>query len=183
MDGYTLAELREKLQAVRGETRVKAAEEPIRNTFLSEAVKEIFTEHNWLFNKRVAEIETDEEGAVDLPADFSLMNDYWLIVNGMTYNKDDLTVLVDRGRLTMTGPISSTGILHYYLKAPNIIVKDTEKVYFPEPLLIAERAYVRLKTAYFPDESSEKELQQSKVALRQLYAATKPKTKFTHKAL
>lgn len=182
MEAYDIRDLRGYLQSVRGETRIKATEEGIRNTFLQEAVKEIFTEHDWTFNKRTIEIDGDEDGFVT-PKDFSGLNDFWLVAGKTTYRRDQLTLeMTNTGKWVIKGPSEANGILHYYRKAPEL-VDTTERVYFPQPLLIAERAYVRLKTAYFPDEDSDKELARSKAALRELFRGNAPRQNFTHPAL
>lgn len=185
MQGYTLAELRAKLQATRGETRVKTKEEGIRNEFLQTAVEEIFQEHDWDFNKKVAtEIAADPDG-VSLPADFSPFNT-WYFVNQDGVRQDSVTLRLEfndnRERFVVHGLEGSEFELHYFKKAPSMLTDSTKKVYFPQPMLIADRAYVRLKTAYFPDEDSERELALNKRELARLWARTVPTQNLRHKS-
>lgn len=183
MKGLTIADLLILLQQVRGETRVKAKEADIRSQFLQSASDEIFTDHDWTFNKRVDTIEIDAEGLYEVPADFSLLNDFNGIGAVYTYLREDFEVVMDNsGNISLKGPTDASLILNYYIKCPDLI-PGVKKLYFPQPMLVAERAYVRLKTAYFPDEESDKELLRSKKALRELYAKSVPKQNFTHKAL
>lgn len=157
MKEYTVDELRALLEKVRGETRVKVKEEDIRNQFIQSAVDEIFVEHDWVFNRRTEEdIEIDDDGFYTAPSDFSMFNDFYMLDSaGDKYTKDQLTITQDGSATLISGPTEETSTLVYYIIAPDLL--NGKKVRFPQPMLIAERAYVRLKTAYFPDETSEKE--------------------------
>lgn len=179
MDGYTIDDLLVYLQAVRGESRVKHQEEDIRKAFLQAAVDEIFSKYDWDFNRKVTEIERDSDGYYDVPKDFSLFNRFTL-KGSRTYEKRDITVLTERNKLVLRGPTESKLELTYFKKAPNLLTDAGNKVYFPQPMLIADRAYIRLKTAYFPDESSEFESKSSELALRQLFGRTNPQENFKH---
>lgn len=176
MNGNTMAELQTLLQAVRGETRVKTSEEPIRKIFIQSAADEIFNEYDWEFNRRIADITIDSEGYYEVPKDFSVMNDFSATSSTIKYERDSFTVSSNKGKILLSGPTAGTLTLTYYIKAPTL--DNDEKVYFPQPMLIVERAYVRLKTAYFPDESSEKEYLKSKQDVRLLYTHTRPRGTF-----
>lgn len=192
MEGYTMPDLRAKLQSVRGETRVKTKEEGVRNEFLQSAVDEVFTDHDWPFNRRSVAVsslvaETIDVGGIptptgryEAPGDFSMFNDYYVGTKdgkAKTQLKADITVDQQEDKTYITFPAVATYPLVYYIRAPKI--DNTVKVFFPQAILLAERAYVRLKTAYFPDEESDKELARSKTALRTLYKDSVPKQNFT----
>ena len=183
MKGHTIAELRAMLMATRGETREKIKEEDTRNQFLQTAADEIFQEHDWDFNRRVTtDIELDDEGGIELPRDFSPMNGWTLKSNLGTYKNSALDIRFNprRERFSIYGASGTSFTLTYYILAPNIKADPQTKVYFPQPMLITDRAYVRLKTAYFPDETSDKELAQNKRELGQLWAGTQPVQDLTH---
>lgn len=183
MNSYTLETLRTYLMAVRGETRVKTQEDTIRNLFIQEAVNEIFTEFPWHFTKRTAEIEIDEDGHYAVPRDFSAFNEFSAVGASGTYQRASFTLGADNaGRVYLTGPTESTLTLTYHVNAPDLS-KPGAKVFFPQPMLIAERAYVRLKTAYFPDETSEREITKSRADVRRLYTDSRSPVSFTHAAL
>lgn len=172
MQGYTLEQLREKLQATRGETRVKTKEEPVRNQFIQTAVEEVFQEHDWDFNKRVVtDLAADADG-VTVPANFSPFNG-WYFVSDEGLLQDASTVRMEfspaRGRFRAHGLVGNTFSFTYHIAPPNLLENSTAVVYFPQPMLITDRAYVRLKTAYFPDESSERELVANKRELARLW--------------
>lgn len=192
MKGEDISELRGELQAVRGETRVKQKEESIRNRFLQAACDEIFVDHDWPFNHKsvsvstlVAEVADDLvslTGRFEAPANFSMFNDYYVGNRTGTekqINASEIVVEQEEGKIYLTFPTTAKYDFQYYITAPNIQDDSTAKVYFPQHILIAERAYVRLKTAYFPDEESDKELTRSKRALRELFVKSVPKQNFT----
>lgn len=184
MKGYTIEDLRTYLMNVRGETRVKTKEDTIRNSFIQAACDEIFAEQDWPFNRRTDDIEIDEDGFYSMPKDFSLLNDYYILgADGTKYTKDGLTVSQDKANTNLSGPTDATAKIVYYMLAPDLIDDSSTKIYFPEPMLIAERAYVRLKTAYFPDEDSDKEYARSRAALRGLFKGSVAKRNFSHPAL
>lgn len=178
MQEYDVAELRKLLEKVRGETRVKVKEEEIRNQFIQSAADEIFVEHDWVFNRRTEpDLEIDDDGNYSVPADFSVFNDYYILgANGRTYKKEELTVTADGSSILLSGPTESTVTLVYYIIAPNLL--DNKKIRFPQPMLLVERAYVRLKTAYFPDETSEKEEARSLRMVRDLAQRMTPRPSF-----
>lgn len=197
MQGETMQELREELQSVRGETRVKTKEEAIRNRFLQAASNEIFTDHDWVFNRRavlvsslVAETtEVDDgmggtvsvpTGRYEAPSDFSMFNNYYVgTKDGSTISQGKDQIVIDQveDKTFLTFPSAPQYTFVYHILAP--ILTGDVKIYFPQHILIAERAYVRLKTAYFPDEESEKELARSRRALRELFKKSEPKRNFT----
>lgn len=186
MEAVTIGDLREELQAVRGESRVKSKEEDIRNRFLQAAAREIFTGHDWLFNRRsvnVSNLTYDEDtGRYEAPADFSLSNDYYVGTKDkatITHKKEDITLDFEAGKIYLSFPSTPSYPLVYYMVAPDLITDSQTTLYFPQPILIAERAYVRLKTAYFPDEDSDKELARNKRALRELFVTSQPKQYFS----
>lgn len=201
MQGYTIVQLRTFLQSVRGETRVKTKEEGIRNQFLQSAVDEIFTDHSWPFNRRsvavssltaeMIDVEDPDNpgstisvatGRFEAPSDFSMFNDYYTGTKDektVEMNKADIVVDQEGEKTYLTFPRTASYPLVYHILAPRLIDSNTAQVFFPQPILIAERAFVRLKTAYFPDEESDKELARSKTALRQLYKESVPKKNFT----
>ena len=194
MEGYTISDLRSKLQSVRGETRVKTKEEAVRNEFLQAAVDEVFTDHDWPFNRRSVALSSLTAETVDVlgvptptgryeaPEDFSQFNDFYVGTRDgkiQTQLKKDIVVDQEGAKTYITFPTTPTYPFVYYIRAPRIISSNTAQVFFPQPILIAERAYVRLKTAYFPDEDSDKELIRSKTALRTLYKDSVPKQNFT----
>lgn len=183
MESFTMEDLRTYLQQVRGETRVKSKEESIRNRFLQTAFEEIYREHDWPFTEETAVLTSpDVDGNFPAPADFSPANGF-ILTDGMTsygklkakYNMNKTT-----GVLIFPGLASDAPSLAYHIKAPDLIEDPSTVGFFPNPMLIAERAYVRLKTAYFPDESSKEELAMSKRNLRELYKEMVPKQNFTH---
>lgn len=185
MQEYDLNDLRSFLEKVRGETRVKTKEEAIRNQFLQSAVDEIFEEHDWVFNRRREEIEITSEGYYEAPSDFSPFNDYYMEgANGRTYQKRDgaIDIEYDGSSVLLSGPTEETISLVYYIAAPDMIANANKKVRFPRPMLIAERAYVRLKTAYFPDETSEKEEARSLRMVRELAMRDAPRPSFKLKS-
>lgn len=192
MKGETIAELREELQSVRGETRVKTKEESIRNRFLQAASNEVFTDHDWIFNRRAKTLaqltpETVDvlgvptlTGRYEAPADFSMFNDYYVgTKDGKTISqaKDSIIIDQEEEKTFLTFAIAPQHTFIYHIQAPELT--GDVKIYFPQHILIAERAYVRLKTAYFPDEESEKELARSRRALRELFKKSEPKRNFT----
>ena len=184
MKDYDISELRGFLEKVRGETRVKAKEEGIRNQFLQSAVEEIFEEHDWVFNRRIeSELTINEEGYYEAPTDFSIFNNYYIKTATRTYEKKDggIEVLQDGETTLLAGPTDTTVTLVYYIVAPNLLESGT-RVRFPRPMLIAERAYVRLKTAYFPDETSEKEEARSLRMVRDLAMRDTPRPSFKLKS-
>ena len=192
MQGETLQELREELQSVRGETRVKTKEESIRNRFLQAACNEIFTDHDWVFNRRaillsalvpemvdVGGIPT-HTGRYEAPAQFSMFNNYYVgTKDGSTISQGKDQIVIDQveDKTYLTFPTTPQHTFVYHITAPTLT--GDIKIYFPQHILIAERAYVRLKTAYFPDEDSEKELARSRRALRELFKKSEPKRNFT----
>lgn len=161
-----IAEYRALLEKVRGETRVKSKEEGIRNQFIQSAGEEIFTEHDWVQNKRTEVLDLDTDGFYTAPSDFSMFNDYWFMTTAGKVGKEDIGLTMDGATVLLSGPTDTTATLHYYIVFPDLIGGKT--VYFPQPMLVAERAYVRLKTAYFPDETSEKEEARSLRMVRDL---------------
>lgn len=168
MQSKSISELRTLLEQVRGETRVKVKEEAIRSQFIQSAVDEIFTEQDWVFNRRSEELDIDTDGFYTAPSDFSMFNNYWMIdAMGNTVKKEDIDLTMDGSSVLLSGPTDEVVLLYYYIAAPDLI-PGVLKVTFPQPMLIAERAYVRLKTAYFPDETSEKEEARSIRMVRQL---------------
>lgn len=187
MEKFTMEDLRGFLQAVRGETRIKVKEEGVRNTFLQSALYEIFQEHDWPFNEEVvtlqASTEDDTLGWFEAPADFSIANDWSLGVGNALYEKEKVSwkPYLDQatGKIWFRNVTGESAILDYFRLAPDLKTDSQATAYFPNPMLIAERAYVRLKTAYFPDESSDKELKMSKAALRALYTDMIPLPNFT----
>lgn len=178
MQEYDVAALRSLLEKVRGETRVKVKEEAIRNQFIQSAADEIFVEHDWVFNRRTEpDLEIDDDGNYTAPADFSLFNDYYMLgANGRKYGKEELYVTQDGESTLLSGPTEDTITLVYHIVAPNLI--DGETIRFPQPMLLVERAYVRLKTAYFPDETSEKEEARSLRMVRDLAQRMTPRPSF-----
>lgn len=178
MKEYTIDELRALLEKVRGETRVKVKEEDIRNQFIQSAVEEIFVEHDWVFNRRTEEdLEIDDDGYYTAPSDFSMFNDYYMLdAAGDKYTKDQITITQDGSQTLLSGPTEETSTLVYYITAPDLL--GGKSVRFPQPMLIAERAYVRLKTAYFPDETSEKEEVRSRRMVRELATRDTPRPSF-----
>lgn len=182
MKEYDVNELRALLEKIRGETRVKVKEEDIRNQFLQSAVEEIFVEHDWVFNRRTeTDLEIDDDGFYTAPADFSFFNDFYMLdALGNKYTKDQLTVTQDGKSTLLSGPTEDTTTLVYYIVAPDLL--DGKKVRFPQPMLLAERAYVRLKTAYFPDETSEKEEARSLRMVRELAQRDTPRPSFKLKS-
>lgn len=185
MQGYTLEQLREKLMATRGETRVKTKEEPVRNQFLQTAVEEVFQEHDWDFNKKVATDITPSPDGTNMPMDFSPFNSWYfvssdgLLQNGSTVR---LEFNASRGRFRAFNLQGSSLSLTYYIAPPDLLGTSTAEVYFPQPMLITDRAYVRLKTAYFPDESSEEELISNKRELARLWSRTQPSQNLRHQS-
>lgn len=185
MKGETIQELREELQSVRGETRVKTKEESIRNRFLQAACNEIFTDHDWLFTRRAIDISTltpDAFGRYEAPENFSMFNNYFVGLKNGSYvsqSKEDITIDQEDDKTFITFSTTPQHLFIYHTKAPDILTDSQAMIYFPQHILIAERAYVRLKTAYFPDEESEKELARSRRALRELYKKAEPKRNFT----
>jgi hypothetical protein len=167
MKQFNMADLRTLLESVRGETRVKTKEEAIRSQFLQSAGEEIFTEHDWVMNKRTETLEIDTDGYYTAPSDFSMFNDYWFVTTNGTVKKADIGLTMDGTSVLLSGPTDASAVLHYYILFPDLI-PGTKKALFPQPMLIAERAYVRLKTAYFPDETSEKEEARSLRMVRDL---------------
>ena len=192
MKGETIQELREELQSVRGETRVKTKEESIRNRFLQAACNEVFTDHDWTFNRRAVDITTltpeylidgiTPTGRYEAPADFSQFNDYYVGLKNKTLvsqTKESITIDQIEDKTYITFATTPQHLFIYHITAPDILTDTSKMVYFPQHILLAERAYVRLKTAYFPDEDSEKELARSRRALRELYKKSAPKQNFT----
>lgn len=197
MKGETMQELREELQSVRGETRVKTKEEAIRNRFLQAASNEVFTDHDWVFNRRqvlistltaeTTEVDDGLGGAIavptgryEAPADFSMFNDYYIGTKDrktVSQTKADIVIDQEADKTYLSFPTTPQHALIYHIVAPTL--ESDVKIYFPQHILIAERAYVRLKTAYFPDEDSEKELARSRRALRELFKNSEPKRNFT----
>ena len=179
MQEYDITEIRGFLEKVRGETRVKTKEEGIRNQFIQRAVDEIFVEHDWDMNRRTeTDMEKDDDGYFTAPSDFSMFNDFYMLdASGNKYTKDQLTITQDGSQTLISGPTEDTTTLVYYIVAPNLLT-GSKKVRFPQPMLIAERAYVRLKTAYFPDETSEKEEARSLRMVRELAMRGKPRPSF-----
>lgn len=180
MDGYTIDNLMTYLQAVRGETRIKTAEESIRKAFLQAAVQEIFAKYDWEFNRRVDTVEKDDDGYYALPKDFSVFSTFTATGGAKTYSRDDVTITTVRNKMVFYGPTEPELTLTYFIKAPDLLTDTGTKVYFPQPMLIADRAYVRLKTAYFPDQTSEAEEKSSEVNLRILYSRSQPVKPFKH---
>lgn len=191
MESYTMAQLREQLQAVRGETRVKVKEESVRNLYLQMALNEVFEEHDWPFTRVPgAPVTFDVNGRLILPDDFSMFNDWCIHYGTSTCSKEQqdeygITIIASQtdGKLYMIGADAGTTSISYHSKAPNLMDDNTSKVFLPSslPMKVAERAYVRLKTAYFPDETSEKELAMSRRSLRETYTSSVPRQKFTPK--
>lgn len=200
MKGETIQELREELQSVRGETRVKTKEESIRNRFLQAACNEVFTDHDWLFNRRAIlvsqlvaetyeytdpdtlETSTRNSGRYEAPAGFSMFNDYYVGTKDqktVSQTKEDIIIDQEGEKTFITFGSTPQHSLIYHVQAPDLLSDSQAMVYFPQHILIAERAYVRLKTAYFPDEDSEKELARSRRALRELFKKSEPKRNFT----
>ncbi|MGV9002398.1 MAG: hypothetical protein ACOH18_05600 [Candidatus Saccharimonadaceae bacterium] len=194
MKGEDISELREELQSVRGETRVKTKEESIRNRFLQAACNEVFTDHDWLFNRRAINASTLVPETVDVlgvptatgrfeaPSDFSMFNDFYVgTKNKVTVSQTKESIIIDQEaeKTLITFAQSPQHTFVYHIQAPDLIADNAIKVYFPQHILLAERAYVRLKTAYFPDEDSDKELARSRRALRELYKKAAPKQNFT----
>lgn len=172
MDGYTLRDLSAKLMAVRGETRVKNAESSIRQEFLQSAVIEIMQEYDWSFYEQSETITIDDDGTYEAPKTMSIMNGFSAVgttAEQLEYTKSDFNIRMNRGKLSLVGPTEEALVLTYFIKAPDLVSNSEAKVYFPQPILIAERAYVRLKAAMFPDESNEKELAASERAVKSLY--------------
>lgn len=186
MESFSLEDLREYLRAVRGETRVKAKEEPIRNRFLQTALTEVFQEHDWPFNEEFATLQASEDedtlGWFEAPEDFSMANDWSLTIGTTVYSKEKVAwkPYLDRatGKIWFRNVSGDSATLDYFIKAPDLMSDPQTEAYFPQPMLIAERGYVRLKTAYFPDESSENELKLNKKALRSLYTDMIPLPSF-----
>ena len=192
MKGEDISELREELQSVRGETRVKTKEESIRNRFLQAACNEVFTDHDWLFNRRAVAVSTltaeigddlvTPTGRYEAPADFSMFNDYYVGLKDksvVSQAKETIVIDQEEDKTYITFATSPQHLFIYHIQAPDVLTDTTKKIYFPQHILLAERAYVRLKTAYFPDEDSEKELARSRRALRELYKKSAPKQNFT----
>lgn len=174
MDGYTLADLRTYLRSVRGESRIKNREDSIRDIFIQSACTEVFAEFDWVFNKRTVTLTLGQDNTYSAPKDFSILNTF--SARGVkTYSSDDgtLSYSFSKGKTKITGPTEQSISLTYYIKAPKFddqtVTGVDIMVYFPQPIILAERAFVRLKAAYFPDESSDKELQRSKMAVRELF--------------
>lgn len=185
MRGYSLEQLRTKLQATRGETRVKVKEEPVRNEFIQTAVDEVLGEYDWYWNRVTVDgVEADAEG-VRLPKDFSAAND-WYFVNENGLKQDATTVRVEfsprNERFRAHGLQGSVFTLTYYRASPDLLNDSSSKVYFPLPMLLVDRAYVRLKIAYFPDEDAEKELLENRRALTRLFVRTQRSGDLTHQS-
>lgn len=183
MNGLTLAELEAQLMAVRGETRVKTAETGIRDTFLQAAVTEIVQEYDWPFYEQVEVITIDSDGTYAIPTNMSVMNGFSAVGTTMEqkkYKKDDFKIRMNKGKITLTGPTEDSLTLTFYQKEPNLVQNTDLKFYFPQPILVAERAYVRLKASMFPDESNEKELTTSKKAIKDLYVKNAPSCRITN---
>lgn len=183
MEELTLEDLRAYLRDVRGETRVKAKEENIRNDFLQKAAEEIYREHDWPFTEEDATLEYDEDDSRwYAPADMSFKNGFTITDGTTRYGKLKAPFRMDKetGRFYFTSLTSEAPSITYHIEAPNLVNDSQATLFFPDGMLIAERAYVRLKTAYFPDETSKEELAMSKRNLRELYKKMVPKQNFTH---
>lgn len=176
---YTMDDLQKLLQAVRGEKAVKTQEVSIRQEYIQAAVDEVFSENDFYFNRRVTGVDDllvydEDEGAYPLPDNFSISNDFYArdIVTNRLYRKSDGQLdlrFSDDGEYLLFVPGATNALeLVYYIAAPDLIEDATEVVRFPQGYLLAERAYVRLKTAYMPDEDTQKEYQRSRQQCRLL---------------